>query len=132
MRVLDQADLVEGGIPGDEHFAPESIRQVLLIENETLRELGLEPGMVKENVTVEGIELMGLPAGTRLSLGHAVIEVTKECEPCERMEEIRDGLRAELVRRRGMLARVVTPGAVRTGDPVRVVEAEQTGEAVRA
>ena len=36
MRPLVEAKLLRGGIPGDRHFAPESARQLLLIEAETL------------------------------------------------------------------------------------------------
>jgi len=122
MRPLQSASLVDGGIEGDDHFSPGSIRQVLLIEQETLIRLGLSPGQVKENVTVSGLPLMGLASGTRLALGPAEVEVTKECEPCSRMDEIREGLRVELVGRRGMLAKVVRPGVVRVGDPVSVLE----------
>jgi MOSC domain-containing protein YiiM len=121
MRPVEDSELLDGGIPGDAHFAPGSIRQVLLIELETLEAMGLEPGTVKENLTVEGLSLMGLAEGTRLEVGKAELEVTKECEPCSRMDEIRDGLRAELVGRRGMLARVTRAGRVRRGDPIRVV-----------
>jgi MOSC domain-containing protein YiiM len=127
MRQLEESELVDGGIPGDAHFAPGSIRQLLLIEAETLAALGIEPATVKENLTVEGVSLMGLPAGTRLEVGDAELEVTKECEPCSRMDEIRDGLRAELVGQRGMLARVTRPGTVRRGDPVRVLQPAPAG-----
>src|SRR6266536_3199781 len=101
MRRLEESELLDGGMPGDAHFAPGSARQLLLIEAETLAALGIEPGTVKENLTVDGVSLMGLPAGTRLEVGDAELEVTKECEPCSRMDEIRFGLRAELVGQRG-------------------------------
>jgi len=125
MRPLAEADLQLGGIPGDSHFAPESARQLLLIEAETLSRFGLAPGGVKDNVTVEGIGLMGLAAGTRIGLGTAEVEITKECEPCSRMDESRSGLRLELEGRRGMMAKVVRPGKVRPGDPVQVLAREE-------
>lgn len=122
MARLDRSELLDGGIPGDAHFAPGSLRQLLLIDGETLSALGVEPGTVKENLTIEGVSVMDLPPGTRLEVGAAEVEVTKECEPCSRMDEIRDGLRTELVGRRGMYARVTRPGLVRRGDPVRVLD----------
>jgi MOSC domain-containing protein YiiM len=121
MRPLTVADLHAGGIPGDDHFAPESARQLLLIEGETLAAVGLEPGSVKENITVQGVSLMDLQPGARVSLGPAEIEITQECRPCSRMDEIRTGLKDELEGRRGMLARVIRPGRIRPGDPVNVV-----------
>jgi MOSC domain-containing protein YiiM len=122
MRPLDRSELIDGGIPGDSHFAPGSLRQLLLIESQTLTALDVEAGTVKENLTLEGVSLMDLPSGTRLEVGDAELEVTKECEPCSRMDEIREGLRTDLVGRRGMYAKVTRPGLVRRGDPVRVLD----------
>lgn len=109
------------GLEGDFH-ARGGRRQVLLIDLEILEALGLKPGQVKENLTVRGIDLQGLPAGTHLQVGsEAVLELTGPCTPCGRMDEIRPGLQAELAGRRGVLARVVRGGVIRVGDPVRVV-----------
>ena len=131
MRALAEAELAPGGIPGDSHFAPESARQLLLIEAETLAGFGLEPGAVKENLTLQGIGLMGLAPGTRLAVGSAELEITDECLPCTRMDEIRPGLTDALKGRRGMLARVTRGGRVRPGDPVRVLEsAAADGEVI--
>jgi len=112
------------GIEGDAHRAPESIRQVLLEDVEVLRELDLEPGTIKEQVTLEGIGVNGLPVGARLVLGEVVIELTKPTGPCSRMDEIRPGLRAQLEGCRGTLAKVVVPGTVRVGDDVTVEQPE--------
>jgi MOSC domain-containing protein YiiM len=77
---------------------------------------------VKENITTSGIALMALAPGTRLRLGdQGVVEITKPCSPCSRMDEIRAGLRDELAGRRGMLARVVAGGTARRGDAITVV-----------
>jgi MOSC domain-containing protein YiiM len=116
------------GLLGDAHRAPGSIRQVLLEDVETLEALGLQPGRVKENVTLRGVGVNELPAGTRLTFGDVTLEITKECAPCDRMEEIRSGLKVELVGRRGVYARVTAPGRVRVGDPVSVEPAlEEAG-----
>jgi MOSC domain-containing protein YiiM len=93
-----------------------------LIEAEALARLGLRPGEVKENVTVRGVELMGLAPGTRVALGTAEVEITDECRPCTRMDEIRPGLMQDLDGRRGMLAKVLRAGRVRPGDPVEVLK----------
>ena len=68
---------------------------------------------------------MELPPGSRLHLGaSAVLEITRVCEPCFRMDEIRDGLRQELVGRRGMVSHVVRGGSIQVGDPITVEEAQ--------
>jgi MOSC domain-containing protein YiiM len=122
MFLLDEVNAIESlGLEGDIHAVKESSRQVLLIEKETLDALKLKPAMLRENVTTEGIPLMSLQRKQRLQVGKAVFEITNECEPCERMEELRAGLQDELTGRRGMLAKVVRGGPIRVGDPVTIL-----------
>ncbi|MBI3578218.1 MAG: MOSC domain-containing protein [Ignavibacteriales bacterium] len=103
------------------HALPESSRQVLLIEQETLDGLQLTPGLVKENITTAGIPLMKLKFSQRIQIGQAIFQITKPCEPCSRMEEIRKGLKAQLESKRGMLARVVQSGVMSIGDPITLL-----------
>ena len=124
MESLVEVELDDAGLAGDAHRSPGSIRHVLVQDEEVCRTLGLSPGEVKENVTVSGIDANSLPYGTHLVMGEAMLELTKECAPCSRMDEIRPGLREELQGRRGVFARVVRPGIVRVGDPVTVEELE--------
>jgi MOSC domain-containing protein YiiM len=120
MRPVDPGVFVADlGLEGCRHAKPQSRRQVLLIEEETLAALGLEPTVVKENVTTRGIDLTSLSADTRLLLGDDVeLWVTGPCHPCGLMDEIRDGLQNELRGRRGMLAWVKRGGRVRIGDRI--------------
>ncbi|HEX8098942.1 MAG TPA: MOSC domain-containing protein [Actinomycetota bacterium] len=124
MEPLSEGRLSQGGLEGDDHFSPESARQLLLVDVETLDALNLSPGDIRENLTVRGVDVMGLRPGTTIQLGDAHVEITKECTPCRNMEAIRPGLMTELSGRRGMLARVVAGGAVRPGDRVEVIETE--------
>lgn len=110
------------GIWGDAHARPGSSRQVLLIDRETLEALDLEPGAVRENITVQGLPFSTLRPGDRLQIGEAILEITKPCTPCGRMDEVRPGLQETLRGRRGMLARVLQSGRIRRGDPVRRLE----------
>jgi len=123
MRSVAQAAFVAGhGIQGDRHASANGHgqkRQVLLMDIETLTTHGLQPGQLRENVTTQGIDLAAIPAGSRLALGGTILEITGGCTPCYRMDELRDGLRHQLEERRGILARVVTSGAVRFGDTVQ-------------
>ncbi len=109
------------GLEDDRHAHPNGSRQVLLIDEETLKALDLKPGMVKENMTTRGIDLKSLARGTRLHIGSALFEIMAPCSPCERMDEIRAGLREALEGQRGMLARVVEGGMLRVGDVIEVV-----------
>ena len=127
MNPVDSATFIEGfGIEGDRHAVKSgarTVRQVLLMDEDTLEGFGLGIGQVRENVTVRGIDLHEVPAGQRLALGDDVIvEITQFCAPCERMEEVRPGLREELFEQRGMLATVISGGAVNVGDQIQVLE----------
>jgi MOSC domain-containing protein YiiM len=114
--------LIEGvGIGGDHHARPRSSRQVLLMAEENCDAFGLSPGEVRENIVTRGLDLQTLPGGTRLEIGSAVLEITKDCEPCSFIDGLRSGLRVQMQRRRGMLARVLRGGEIRVGDDIRVV-----------
>ncbi len=71
----------------------------------------------RANLLVEGVELIE-STGARLRIGEVVLLVTEECEPCQRMDEQSDGLRAALGPdwRAGVSCRVLTAGEVRIGD----------------
>jgi MOSC domain-containing protein YiiM len=126
MQMVTSANLVTDlGIEGDKHASAASKRQVLLADKEALDAVGVLPGTIKENVTVEGVDVMRLPAGTRIRLGRtAVLEITDVCEPCFRMDEIREGLQAELEGRRGMVSRVVQGGTISVGDAITIEQSE--------
>lgn len=125
MQMLDEVEVIENlGLKPDKHALPDSSRQVLLLEKETLDELGLKPGEVKENLTTQGIHLMSLKHKDRLRIGQNVLlEVTKACSPCSRMEEIRPGLKLELAGKRGMLSRVIIGGVIHKGDTITIEQA---------
>ncbi len=113
-----------------------NLRQVHLIHAELHDELaaagfpGLRPGQLGENVTTRGVDLLGLPAGTRLRLGgDAVVEVTGLRNPCRQLDEIQPGLMqatldrdagGELVRKAGVMGIVLASGDVRAGDAIAV------------
>jgi MOSC domain-containing protein YiiM len=109
------------GLEGCAHANPPK-REVLFVSIEHLQSVGVEPGAIRENLTVEGTDVEQWPIGQRVRVGdEAVFEITMVCDPCRRMDALRQGLRAELQGKRGMLARVVEPGEVAVGDPVELL-----------
>ncbi len=112
--------IIGEGLEGCAHANPPR-REVLFASQEHLDSVGVEPGAIRENLTVEGADVQRWPIGQRLRVGEAVFEVTMVCDPCHRMDELRDGLRAELDGKRGMLARVVESGEVAIGDRVELL-----------
>jgi MOSC domain-containing protein YiiM len=112
-----------------------NLRQVHLIHAELHDELraagfAVSAGQMGENVTTRGIDLLGLPTGTRLHLGAtAVVEVTGLRNPCVQLDRLRPGLmaatlgrdgRGRLIRKAGVMAIVLADGDVRPGDAIRV------------
>jgi MOSC domain-containing protein YiiM len=112
-----------------------NLRQVHLIHAELHDELGergfsVGPGEMGEHVTTRGVDLLGLPAGTRLRLGdEAVGEVTGLRHPSIQLEKLQTGLMAavldrdaegKLVRTAGVMAVVIAGGEVCAGDPIEV------------
>jgi MOSC domain-containing protein YiiM len=123
VREFDEAFAVENkGFTDCVHGRRGSSRQLLLMEVETLDEFGIVPGRAKENITTRGIKLDGLPMGQRIRAGEALLEITKECEPCHQMDAIRGGLKEALRGRRGILCRVIESGQIRRGDPIEIIQ----------
>ncbi|MEX2613023.1 MAG: MOSC domain-containing protein [Gaiellaceae bacterium] len=108
------------GFEGCAHGNPPR-REVLFASKEHLDAVGVEPGTIRENVTVEGMDVQTWPVGQRVKVGDALFEITMECDPCHRMDELRAGLRSLLDDRRGMLAHVVEGGEVAVGDEILLV-----------
>lgn len=147
--VRESIELIEGlGVHGDAHAgvtvqhrsrlqrtpsAP-NLRQVHLIHAELFAELSLAgftvgPGELGENITTLGLDLLGLPVGTRLHIGDAVVTLTGLRNPCAQIDGLQPGLLARLVsrdadgtivRRAGVMGIVSRGGVVRAGDPVGV------------
>ena len=108
------------GFEGCAHANPPK-REVLFVSAEHLDALELEPGTIRENVTVAGDDVEQWPIGQRVQVGEALFEITMVCDPCERMEAIRPGLRAKLAGKRGMLACVVDGGELAVGDEITLL-----------
>jgi MOSC domain-containing protein YiiM len=111
-----------------------NLRQVHLIHEELhheLRDKGFEvvPGQMGENITTRNIDLLGLPRGTKLLIGEAVLEVTGLRNPCTQLDGIQQGLMAavldrdedgNLIRKAGIMTIVLQGGEVRPGDEIRI------------
>ncbi len=119
------------GLAGDAAFGT-SRRQVLVIDAETLAGFDLAPGMVRENITISGFPLPGLPRGTRLHIQDVVLEITGDCTPCDFLDSLRPGLKEAILGRRGLLARVAHGGELKVGSPVSIQSPEAIGATASA
>jgi MOSC domain-containing protein YiiM len=123
MEELAEARALEGvGLDSCAHARPQGKRQVLLMDRETLDFFELAPGIVRENVTTDGLDVNGLTIGQRLQIGEVELQVSAVCDPCEQIEALRPGLQAAMQGRRGMLCRVVRGGSLKRGDEIVVVQ----------
>jgi MOSC domain-containing protein YiiM len=146
----DSIRLLTGlGVEGDAHLgetvkhrsrvardpSQPNLRQVHLIHAELHDELqaagfSVFAGQMGENVTTRGVDLLGLPTGTRLHVGDtAVVEVTGLRNPCAQLDRFQPGLmtavlgrdeHGALIRKAGVMGIVLAGGEVRPGDPIRL------------
>jgi len=122
MEELDESlAIADSGLEGCAHARPGSDRQVLLVDRETLEAMDLPPGIIRENITTQGLNVNSLQVGQELRVGEARLKVSMPCHPCDLMEKIRPGLRRELRGRRGMLCRVLQSGVIRRGDAIEKI-----------
>jgi MOSC domain-containing protein YiiM len=114
------------GLVGDAHADCCTHRQVSLLAVESIgkmRALGLElkPGDFAENLTTEGIDLISLPVGTRMSVGkQVVLEVTQIGKECHTGCAIYQQVGKCIMPEEGVFARVIRGGPVKAGDLIEV------------
>jgi MOSC domain-containing protein YiiM len=147
---VQQITVVPGvGVEGDAHAgvtvqhrsrvardpSQPNLRQIHLVHRELLdglqeRGFRVGPGTIGENITTLGVDLLGLPTGTRLRIGSsATIEVTGLRNPCFQLDGYQRGLQravldreadGSLVRLAGIMGIVVDGGVIKPGDPIDV------------
>jgi MOSC domain-containing protein YiiM/GNAT superfamily N-acetyltransferase len=136
-RPVDRAWVGPLGLEGDRHRhdtvhgGPH--RAVALLGIEAIGRVQADghpiaPGSVGENLTTEGIELATLPIGTRLAVGERLLlELSAPANPCDVIgASFRGGKsgRISIITHptdSRMYARTLVEGAVRPGDPIRVL-----------
>ena len=146
---VERINLLQGlGVEGDAHAGEKvkhrsrvrvnpdqpNLRQVHLIHSELHAELrtkgfDIAPGEMGENITTAGIDLLGLPRGTKLTIGKAVIEVTGLRNPCHQLDGLYEGLLkavidhdedGNLIRLAGIMGIVLESGELKVGDHIEV------------
>jgi len=114
------------GIKGDAHASKEWHRQVSLLALESIQKMqamGLKvgPGDFAENITTEGITLMTLPIGTKITIGEGVeLEVSQIGKLCHTRCAIYHQAGDCVMPREGIFAKVLKGGIVKKGDTVRI------------
>ena len=114
------------GLIDDAHSDCHTHRQVSLLAIESINKmqsmgLNLVPGDFAENLTIEGLDLIALPVGTRLLVGKEVLlevaQIGKECHTgCAIFKQVGKCI----MPKEGIFTRVIQGGAVKEGDPIQV------------
>lgn len=112
-----------------------NLRQVHLIHTELFEELEqkgfkVHAGLIGENITTRGVDLLALPKGAILQIGEsAKIEVTGLRNPCKQLDDLQQGLlkavldkdeSGKLIRKSGIMGVVLEGGEISPGDHVEV------------
>ena len=115
------------GLVGDAHADSSTHRQVSLLAIESIRKMrdlgvDIDPGDFAENLTCEGIDLVSLSVGTRLSIGKEVIlEVTQIGKDCHSGCAIYRQIGKCIMPKEGVFAKVTKGGLVKAGDTINAI-----------
>ncbi len=103
------------GVLGDANANPLSPRQVLVMRYEDLCHFGIEPGALRENIVVAGLDESVFVPGARLDVGKVSIRLTFHCEPCKRISHLITSLK-DILNHRGLLGVVLNSNTIAVGD----------------
>jgi hypothetical protein len=106
------------GIAGSVPCAP--FRQALIASRSVTAELGLNPGDLRENIVIDCDDLYGLPSGTVVKIGQALLRLTFHCEPCKRILKLIEFDR--IVHRRGVFGMFLNDARIALGDEFAVTQ----------
>lgn len=150
-ELVSEIRIVEGmGVEGDAHLgktvkhrsrvavdpSQPNLRQVHLIHSELFSEVGksgfvVRPADLGENITTIGVDLLALPKGTVLKIGHTVeLEVTGLRNPCKQIDDFKTGLlsavlmkgeNGALIRKSGIMTVAKAGGMVKAGDSIQLI-----------
>ena len=119
--------LVKGhGLDGDAH-AGDWHRQVSLLALESIekmRAMGVEvsPGDFAENITTTGLDVAGLPLGTRIGVGSdTVLELTQIGKACHQGCAIMKAVGQCVMPKEGVFFKVIAEGEIKPGDDIVIL-----------
>ncbi|MEA5602321.1 MGMT family protein [Nostoc sp. UHCC 0252] len=108
------------GIEEDINADSISPRQVLIVRYEDILDLSIQPGELRENIVVAGIEFDNFIPGSLLRFeGGAAIRLTFHCEPCKRIAHLVQSLKS-IQGKRGILGVIIKSGKIQVGSNFQV------------
>lgn len=109
------------GKPGKRQVTVLSFEQWQLACNELGSEL---PWTTRRaNLLVEGVSFNSSMVGQQIKIGQLLLLITRETDPCPRMDAQHQGLTQALTPdwRGGVCCRVIADGRIKVGDPIKIL-----------
>lgn len=126
-KAVDEAVLKENyGIEGDAHASEKWHRQISLLALESIKKmqakgLKVDSGDFAENITTEGVDLLVLPIGTKITVGEDVLlEVSQIGKTCHTRCAIYRQAGDCVMPKEGIFVKVLKGGIVKKGDTIKV------------
>ncbi len=116
----------EKGIVEDKHYDTDIDRSVLITSTDSYalarsNDIQMPHSSLGENLLID-YNPYTLPVGTRLRIGNSILEVSQPCTLCNHLTKIDNKLPKLLKNDRGIFAKVVQNGEIKTGDDIYVID----------
>ena len=136
---VELANLTVSGIDGDYNRFRKKKKNndpdmaIMILCTDILSQLNQEgwpaqPGDLGENLTLTGMDYASIETGQQYKIGDVTLEISIICDPCSNLyilpyvgNERGPAFIKTLMNRRGWYARVLTPGAIKSGDSVTIL-----------
>jgi len=125
-RAVDEFQLDTKGIVNDKHYNKKINRSVLITSLESyalVQEHGIEisHGALGENLLIDYNPYF-MPAGARLKIGTATLEISQNCTLCKSLTAVDTKLPKLLKNDRGIFSKVVEAGTISIGDDIYILD----------
>jgi len=121
---------VKAGLKGDYQGQKNSNTQVTLLSLKNWQQACTEAGKEidwterRANLLVDDIEFDEFMIGKQIQIGSVLLEITKETDPCMRMEALQPGLKDALTPnwRGGARCKVLRQGYIKLGNKITILK----------
>jgi len=125
-NTVESLSLDMQGIIEDKHYQKDRERSVLIASMdsyELAKENGIDvpPGALGENLLIS-YNPYALEAGSRLSFGNVILEISQHCTLCKSFAKVDPKLPKLLKNDRGVFAKVIESGNITTGDDIYLLD----------
>ncbi len=121
---------IEAGLENDYQGQKRQKTQVTLLSKKSWDQANAEVGVEldwterRANLLIDDFEFNEAMIGQQVQIGSVLLEITRETDPCQRMDDLQPGLKAALTPnwRGGARCMVLRPGVIKIGDSVHLLK----------